>query len=267
MENIHRQKPVHSHSLQNTHGQGAATPLSEIEFRNLNAIIENLKNENEHILLELQTKEEEEKIHETQLHYSKERLKVFEQEQQSMLSSVGQVLHKPEIEGLIWSPTENTERKRRYPRNSPFGNEASTQNLVGNSQELPRESEENVFVLSLNMERLNLLESSMDVLESIGIGIAPEPNVVVSPDPISTEPEVIIDANLGATEQAVINDHDLVSPEPSVPSVQDNVALKEKPIVTSPLTTGNNDEFWEQHLKDESENIGKHGQVGRSWWN
>ncbi|KEH37649.1 hypothetical protein MTR_2g043940 [Medicago truncatula] len=200
MNNIHRKKTLDSHSLQNTHGQGAATPLSEIERQNLNDIIENLKHDNEHILLEIQTREEEKKIHETQLNYSKEHLKVLEQKQQSMLYSVGHALHKPEIECLIWSPVENTQRKRRYPRNSPFGNEARTQNLVENSQ-------------------------------SIGIVIphlvAPEPNVVVSPDPISTETEVTIAANnLGAIEQTVLNAHDLVSPEPSVVVVPDNVSPK-----------------------------------------
>ncbi|RHN73714.1 putative Heat shock transcription factor family [Medicago truncatula] len=139
MNNIHRKKTLDSHSLQNTHGQGAATPLSEIERQNLNDIIENLKHDNEHILLEIQTREEEKKIHETQLNYSKEHLKVLEQKQQSMLYSVGHALHKPEIECLIWSPVENTQRKRRYPRNSPFGNEARTQNLVENSQVLRKE--------------------------------------------------------------------------------------------------------------------------------
>jgi len=59
MKNIHRQKSVHSHSWYNTHGQGDAT--REIECQNLNAIIENLKRDKEHILLELQTKEQEKK--------------------------------------------------------------------------------------------------------------------------------------------------------------------------------------------------------------
>ena len=88
---------------------------------------------------------------------------------------------------------------------------------MGNSQVLPRENEENASVMSLNMERLNLLDSSMEVMDSIGIVIphlvAPEPNVVVSPDPILFEPEIIIVANLGAIEQAVIDAHDLVSPQ------------------------------------------------------
>ncbi|KEH15929.1 hypothetical protein MTR_0432s0040 [Medicago truncatula] len=57
------------------------------------------------------------------------------------------------------------------------------------------------------MERLNLLDSSMAVMESIGIGIphlvAPEPNVVVSPALILTESVGIIVANLGAIEQEV----------------------------------------------------------------
>jgi len=87
--------------LKNTHGQGADASLSEIECWNLNAIIANFKHDKEHILLELQTRRQEKKTHKTQLHYSKERLKVFEQKQQSMLSFVGQVLHKPEIECLI----------------------------------------------------------------------------------------------------------------------------------------------------------------------
>lgn len=113
--------------MKNTHGQGVAASLNEIERQNLNAIIANFKHDKEHVLLELQTRKREKKTHETQLHYSKERLKVFEPKQQSMLSSVGQVLHKPEIECLILSQIENTERKMRYPRNSPLGNDASTQ--------------------------------------------------------------------------------------------------------------------------------------------
>jgi len=59
MKSIYKQKHFHSRSLQNTHRQGDAT--REIECHNLNAIIENLKRDKEHILLEIQINEQEKK--------------------------------------------------------------------------------------------------------------------------------------------------------------------------------------------------------------
>ena len=51
MKNIHRRKPVHSHSLQNLQAQG---PLGESERQSFTDEIEKLKHDKEQLLVELQ---------------------------------------------------------------------------------------------------------------------------------------------------------------------------------------------------------------------
>ncbi|GAU48444.1 hypothetical protein TSUD_383410 [Trifolium subterraneum] len=168
MKNIHRSKPVHSHSLQNSRGQGAAaTPLTESEQRNLNVAIQRLQDDKEQLLLELQRHDEEWKVKQLLLEYVKDRLEKLEQRQQTILSSVGQVLQNPRDESGLWPLTENSKRKRKFPRNIPFSNDASIEDRMETSCVSPRENAESVSILSLNMRRLDLLESSLTFWENI----------------------------------------------------------------------------------------------------
>nr|KYP46521.1 Heat stress transcription factor A-4c [Cajanus cajan] len=177
MKNIHRRKPVHSHSLQNLQAQG---PLGESERQSFTDEIEKLKHDKERLLVELQRYQHEWQTYEIQVHCSKDRLEKLEQKQRKMVSSVSHVLQKPVIAVNILPLTETMERKRRLPKSSYFNDEASIEDAVETSQMLPRENAENTSVLTLNMERLDQLETSMAFWEAIAHDYSAVPEPVAS---------------------------------------------------------------------------------------
>jgi len=256
VKNIHRREAVYSHSLQNAHGQGVAAPLVESEQQTFNAAIQNLKHDIEQMFLELERKEEERKMHEINLQYSMGHLKTLERKHKSVLSSVGQVLKKPGDEFGICPLTKTTKRKRRIPRNNPFCNAASIEDHVGTSHAIHKENDTSVSLLSLNIERLDLLESSTAIWEEIKNDVGASnfqstPNIdfddsmndvevqpkslevdmnsmpmVVFPDPIATEPDVVVIPNHVATEPDVIVVPNPVATEPAVINASDFVAVE-----------------------------------------
>ncbi|CAK8572824.1 unnamed protein product [Lathyrus sativus] len=264
MNNIHRRKPVHSHSLSNAHDQRAAAagvnaaPLTELERRNLKVEIEKLKHDKEQLLMEFHMQEEESKQNEMQLHYSKNRLQKLEMNQQSMLSSVGQVLQTSKEEVGLQSVMVNMGRKRRYIRNSPFNDLASIE-IPSKTSEMPsRENDESVSILSINMEQLDLLESSLTFWEnfvndvsntsfqtdsnlyfedSTNCGHSPVVSYVQQEFEVHPESPgnnmnslqdlvAIPDPNFVGLEPRDTFVHDLIAPEPAVIVVFDSVALE-----------------------------------------
>ncbi|KAL0748646.1 hypothetical protein Bca101_030648 [Brassica carinata] len=107
MKNIHRRKPVHSHSLQNLQAQ---SPLSESERQSMKDQIERLKRDKEVLLTDLQNQELERKGFELQVTALKDRLQHMEQRQRSIVTFVSQVLEKP---GLSLNLETHERRKRK----------------------------------------------------------------------------------------------------------------------------------------------------------
>lgn len=122
MKNIHRRKPVHSHSLPNLQAQ--LNPLTDSERVRMNNQIERLTKEKEGLLEELHKQDEEREVFEMQVKELKERLQHMEKRQKTMVSFVSQVLEKPGL-ALNLSPCvpETNERKRRFPRIEFFPDE------------------------------------------------------------------------------------------------------------------------------------------------
>ncbi|KAK7302990.1 hypothetical protein RJT34_13889 [Clitoria ternatea] len=286
LKNIHRRKPVHSHSLQNLQGQGP-TQLSESERQSLKDEIERLKYDKEQLLLELERHEQEWKMYEAQLQYSNDRLEKLEKKQHSMLSSVSQVLQKPGIDLNLLQLTGNMDRKRRLPRSGLFGDDASIEDHMETSQELPRENVESTSIL--NMERLDSLESSMVFWENIAhdvgdISVPSHSNLDFEESTSCGDSPSISCVQLDVEIQPKSPGIDMNS-EPIVAAVPDLDATKEQPVVTAPVATGVNDVFWEQFLtenpgssevqdaqnerkdSDGRGNDGKPSDHGRFWWN
>ncbi|KAJ1402199.1 Winged helix-like DNA-binding domain superfamily [Sesbania bispinosa] len=286
LKNIHRRKPVHSHSLQNLQGAG---PLPESERQSLKGEIEKLKHDKEQLLLELQKHEQEWNMYEIQLHCSKDRLEKLEMKQQSMLSSVSQALQKPGIALNLWPLTENMDRKRRLPRSGHLSDEASIEDPMETSQVLPGENAESTSIFTSNMERLDQLESSMTFWENIihdvgDISLQSHSNLDFDESTSCADSPAISCVQLDVEIQPKSPGIDMNS-EPAVAAIPDPVASKEQPVGTAPVTTGVNDVFWEQFLtenpgshetqeahserKDSNgrSNEGKPGDHGRFWWN
>ncbi|OIW17948.1 hypothetical protein TanjilG_17784 [Lupinus angustifolius] len=249
MKNIHRRKPVHSHSLQNIQSQG---PVMESERQSLRDEVEKLKHDKELLLMELRRYEHEWQTYEIQMHCSKDRLEKLEQAQQKMVSSISEVLQKPGSALNLWSLTESVDRKRRLPRSGYFSDDASMEDAVETSG--TRENAESTLGLTLNMERLDQLESSLVVWENIAnlggctffhvlpnLDFDESTSCAVSPS-ISCEK---LDVEVQPTSSGI----DMNS-EPAAAAAPEPDASKEQPTRKATVATGVNDVFWEQFLTE-----------------
>ncbi|KAG2689317.1 hypothetical protein I3760_09G133800 [Carya illinoinensis] len=259
LKNIHRRKPVHSHSMQNLQGQGSASPLSEPERQSMNEEIERLKRERDWLLLELRRHDEERRGFELQIQLSKERLQQVEQRQQNLMSSVAGFLRKPGLALNLVTQLENHERKRRLPRASCFYDGASVEdNEMGTSQSVLRESGASTSDSTSNMEPFEHLESLLLFWE----------NIVHDIDQTSAKLNLKgeLDESLSYDESPAISCLQLnVDRRPKSPRIDMNsepatavapesiepVAFKGQAAGNAAtMPTGVNDVFWEQFLTE-----------------
>ncbi|KAI5331396.1 hypothetical protein PRUPE_4G068100 [Prunus persica] len=291
MKNIHRRKPVHSHSLQNLQVQGNGTSLSESERQSMKDEIERLKHEKERLGVELQRHEQERQGLELQIQFLKERLQHMERQQQTMAGFVARVLQKP---GIASNPVPQLEihgRKRRLPRIGWSYDEASNgNNQVASSQAGIREN--------ADMEKLEQLESFLTFWEDTIFDVGETHIQVVS--------NVELDESTSCVESAVISSIQLnvdaqpkspgidmnsepdvvVAPEPAAAVPPEPTSSKEQTSgITASAPTGVNDVFWEHFLtenpgsveaqevqlekrdSDGRKNESKPADHGKLWWN
>lgn len=287
LKNIHRRKPVHSHSNQNLHGQG--TPLTESERQGLKDDIERLKKEKEILLLELQRHEQERQGFESQMQLLRERFQLMEQRQQKMVSFVGRALQKPGLESNFGAHLENHDRKRRLPRIDYFYDEANIEdNPMGTSQIVA--GADSADISSSNMEKFEQLESSMTFWENIVQDVGQscfQPNSSLELDESTScadSPAIsCIQLNVDARPKSPGID---MNSEPAVTAATEPVPSKEPETATTiPLQAGVNDVFWEQFLTenpgssdaqevqserkecDGKKNENKPADHGKFWWN
>ncbi|KAG6692197.1 hypothetical protein I3843_10G097700 [Carya illinoinensis] len=259
LKNIHRRKPVHSHSMQNLQGQGSASPLSESERQSLKEEIERLKNDREQLLLELQRNEEERHGYQLQVQRFKERLQQIELRQQNMMSSVAGVLRKPGLALNLVTQLENHDRKRRLPRTSYFYDEADVEDdQMETSQSLPRESGASASTLTLKMDPFGHLESSLLFWESIvhDVGqtcVEQNSSVVLDESTSCADSPAISGLQLNVDIRPKSPGIDMNS-EPATVAAPDSVepvTSKEQAVVNAAtVPTGVNDVFWEQFLTE-----------------
>ncbi|KAI4298174.1 hypothetical protein L6164_031765 [Bauhinia variegata] len=289
LKNIHRRKPVHSHSLQNLQGQvHGASSLTDSERQNLKDEIERLKQEKERIRLELQRHEEEWQVYEVQMQCSKERLSQLEQKQQQMVSSISRVLQKPGIALDLLPLSETLERKRRLPRSGYFCDEACTEDAMRVSQMLPRENSENSCPFTINMELLDQLESSLVFWENIAHDggdtfIQSSASMEFDESTSCDDSPMVSSVQLDVEDPSKSSGIDMNS-EPAATAAPEPIASQEH-VGNTTVATGVNDVFWEQFLtenpgssetkeaqserkdSDVQENEGKPTDHGRFWWN
>ncbi|KAL4312756.1 hypothetical protein GQ457_01G041620 [Hibiscus cannabinus] len=287
LKNIHRRKPVHSHSMQNFLGQGAS-PLTESDRQNFRDEIERLKNEKESVLLELKRHEQEQQGFEIQMQLLRERLQNMERHQRKMLSSVAQVLQKPGVAMELTPQFEANDRKRRLPRIAYLYEETGIEdNQTGGSLF----TRQNVDSMSLsNTDPFEQLESSMVFWENVvhnfsQTSIQLNSNLELDESTSCAESPAIscIQLNIDAWPKSPRID---MNSEPATVVTSEPVVTKEQATVnTTPAAAGVNDVFWEQFLTEnpgstetrEAQSNGKDSNTrkneskpddhNRFWWN
>ncbi|CAL5183648.1 unnamed protein product [Lathyrus oleraceus] len=290
MKNISRRKPVFSHSASSGSGASvaAAAPLAESERRNFKAQIEKFRDEKKQLVMERQRHQEEWNQNEMHVNYSKDRLQQLELNNQSLLSSVGQVLQKFVEEASLLPSTVNTGTKRSYLGNCPYNNLASIELPKETSEGLTRANAESASVLGTNMEILDQLDSSLTFWENLvkevtdtsyetgsNLGfndslnraqldfeVQPESSgyemnslldlvVVPDPDPVELELDDIFIYDPDVPEPAVVAFPDPVALETVVTVVPDSATPKEQRLGTIPGTNEFNSPFWQRYLVED----------------
>lgn len=110
LKNIHRRKPVHSHSTQNLHWQGNSNPLTESERQGYRDRIDRLGHDRETLSMELKRQKEEREQIESQV---RDRLQHMEERQIRIYSFLADKLQKPGLVLNLLLP--QADRKRRLP--------------------------------------------------------------------------------------------------------------------------------------------------------
>ncbi|KAJ0236896.1 Heat stress transcription factor A-4a [Hirschfeldia incana] len=246
MKNIHRRKPVHSHSLPNLQAQ--QNPLTDSERQRMSNEIETLTKEKEGLLQKLHKQEEERQVFEQQVRKLKDQLQHMEKRQKTMDSYVSQVIETPEL-ALNLSPClpETNERKRRLPR---IGFEQDSQTCV-----VVRE-EGSTSASDETEHQVEELESSIAVWENLvsddsceGMEQPTRSMMTLDVDDSSTCPEspplsciqLSIDTRPKSPPPAKIID---MNTEPDVSKEQNTAAP------SPPPAAGVNDVFWQQFLTE-----------------
>lgn len=278
MKNIHRRKPVHSHSVQNVPVQGQGnSSLSEAERKSMKDEIERLNHEKKRLAVELQRHEQERQGMELQMQFLKDRLQHMQRQQQTIASFVARVLQKPELASNPVPQFELHERKRRLPRVDWSYDEVSIESgQMGSWQSVTRGSMETGKLMQLDsfltfwegaildvgqtqlQSSLNLeLDESMSCAESPAsscmqlnvhnqpksptIDVNSEPAAPVTPDTAvaaASEPAATVDPESAGS----------VASEPAAIITPESDASKEQ---TSKISaSGVNDLFWEQFLTE-----------------
>ncbi|VVB12533.1 unnamed protein product [Arabis nemorensis] len=275
MKNIHRRKPVHSHSLPNLQAQ--QNPLTDSERLRMTNQIERLTKEKEELLKELQKQEEERERFEQQVKELKDRLQYMEKRQKTMVSFVSQVLEKPGL-ALNLSPClpETNERKRRFPRIGfePMMLEENQQTCVvavreEGSTSPPSHTTEHHQVEQLGSSIAIWENLVSDSCESM---VQSRSMMTIDVDESSTCPEspplsclhLSIDTCPKSPPSSRIID---MNSEPD--------ASKEQDTVAPPTAAGVNDVFWQQFLTEnpgsteqrEVQTENKDDRSEKCWWN
>ncbi|KAJ0247066.1 hypothetical protein HA466_0165280 [Hirschfeldia incana] len=236
MKNIHRRKPVHSHSLASLQAQ--QNSLTDPERQRMNDQIERLVKDKEVLLEELHKQEKEREMFEEQVKKLKDQLQHMEKRQKTMVSFVSQVLEKPEL-ALNLSPCL-PERKRRLNQTCVVAREEGSASPSSQAREHQVEQLESSIAVwenlvsdsSESMEQETRSMMTLDVDESSTC-----PN-----SPPLTSVQLSIDTRLKSpTSPRTIE----MNSEPD--------AAKEQTIVappTPPAEAGVNDVFWQQLLTE-----------------
>lgn len=270
LKNIHRRKPVHSHSASNL---ASLPPLTKSERKGYKDDIQRLKRDKEVLNLELHKHKLEQQELEVQMQGLMECVQNMELQHKNMLSSLGQTLQKPELALNPVPQVEIDDRKRRLPRNSYLYGQTNIEESGKNSN--------STSLLNSNDELLEQLESSLIFWENLVLDVnqgldqcnslqeMDETTNCANSPPVSCSQ---LDVDVGSKISGID-----MNAEPNTSIVPEvSVAAEQAVEMTSIVRTGINDVFWEQFLTenpgstegtDGSKNEQQPVDPGKHWWN
>ncbi|XP_052208538.1 heat stress transcription factor A-4b-like isoform X2 [Diospyros lotus] len=157
LKNIHRRKPIHSHSAQNS-----LVSLTDSERREFEQVIERLQREKSFLLLELQKHKQEKLEYEFHIRSLGERLRTIIHRQRQIIG-----LFAPKIQKSmsIFSHMQLSEDDHKKRRRLLISNYLDDEANVGENQMVTSQKEnlDATCVSVLNLELMEKLESSLNI--------------------------------------------------------------------------------------------------------
>lgn len=235
LKNIHRRKPIHSHSTPPQ--ASSSSTLSPSEKQEYEDDIKKLKHETSSLRLQLQTHKQENQEKEHSLTSLHERLKHIQLKQRKMMSFLAQLLEKPRISSSRPQHLETNSKKRRLLISTYLHDEANA------------DEHENLDTHAL----INKLESSLkfwvecmkDVKKTLGEETYDSRLDRSSPDLKKTDSPTVSLIYMNPDSRVKSSGID-VNAEPVAAAAADGDSTPPAPQVQ----TGANDVFWEQFLTE-----------------
>lgn len=162
LKNIHRRKPIHSHSGNG----GSAVPLSDAERQEFEEEIERLKRDNSLLQSKLERHKQESQEFRVDVGSLGQRLKDIDHRQRQLMAFLAKLLEKPGFASDLVS--ENHSRKRRLLISNYLYDEANN----GESQlVIFKEDNSSALLPRLNVDLIEKLDSSLSFWENLSYGI------------------------------------------------------------------------------------------------
>lgn len=160
LKNIHRRKPIHSHSARN-HLQ--INPLTESERHEFQNEIQRLRQENDVMLLRTQRHEQERREFGIQFQLLMDRAQSIEQRQREMVAFLARLVKRPEFMSMFVRLSEKYNKKRRLSGSNVYNGEDNVKYDDG----ILTMQKENVDSPSLNWGLIQKLDTSFSYWENI----------------------------------------------------------------------------------------------------
>ncbi|XP_072953808.1 heat stress transcription factor A-4b-like [Typha angustifolia] len=169
LKNIHRRKPIHSHSL---HPQGHGA-LAETERRELEEEIMRVKCEKDVLILELQKHTQQQHQMDRQMQTLEERLQVMEHHQRNLIAFLSQIIHRPGFLSNFVQQSDYHSKKRRLPKADLLYEDVNMDdNEIVHFQALGKEGSDMLPMYALDTEPFDKMESSLNSLENFFRGVS-----------------------------------------------------------------------------------------------
>lgn len=166
LKNIHRRKPIHSHSIPHL-GSNASMPLSESERNELKEEIERLKQDKSTLFIELQKHTQNQQGMDLQMQDLEERLQDMVLRQRNLVSFLDQIIQRPGFFSSLIKQSDLHAKKRRLPEHDYFLENPSMQDEKNLSLHgLNSEKFDGSFSFLLDIEPFEKMESSLNSLET-----------------------------------------------------------------------------------------------------
>ncbi|KAI3457096.1 hypothetical protein Pfo_013759 [Paulownia fortunei] len=200
LKNIHRRKPIHSHS-----GQANAVPLSDSEREEFEKEIEKLKQEKDSLQSELERHKQETRGYEHQLRSLGQTLLKIDQRQRQLMVTLAQLLQKPGYASSLMEQSKSQNKKRRLLALHYLHDEA---NLGENQSMTFQENLRPTSLPLLNLEVVDKLDSSLTYWEKFLHGIDQIPSEDLHDFSVPLLPSRVINTEMPASS----GDSDLNAP-------------------------------------------------------